>query len=168
MSECSAPNTPRTECDPDLCGDEYGTDDDAAADDDVLNPGGGGDGQGETAASLYTNPIEVLMYSLPIPRFLPSPALISCVLHKLHHHTIIRRRIAVSTSKEDGGDHHDQAAELEAALCHDKVENVWSSWFGHDIIPCAVDRGTRIMHSNTTRCKPTLHFEGTLPLSHTP
>ena len=142
MAECSPPNTPRTECDPDLCSDEYGTDDDAADDDDVRNSGGGGDGQGETAASLSTNPIEVLIHSLPFPRFLPSPALISRVLHKSPHRQAPHRR---ADEQEDGGVHHYEAAGLEAVLCHDKVENVWSSWFGHNIIPCAVERGTRIM-----------------------
>ena len=142
MAECSPPNTPRTECDPDLCSDEYGTDDDDAVDDDVLNPGGGVDGQGETAASLYTNPIEVLMYSLPIAPFY-SAALISRVLHNSPHCQAPHRR---SDEQEDGGDHHYEAAGLEAVLCHDKVANAWPSWFGHDaIVPCAVDHGTRTM-----------------------
>ena len=106
----------------------------------MLNPGGDGDGQWETAASLSTNPIEVLMYSLPfpIPHFY-SAALISCVLHKSPHRQALHRR---AEEQEDGGD---DAAELDAALCYDKVENAWSSWFDHDIVTCAVDRGTRIM-----------------------
>ena len=99
MAECSPPNTPRTECDPDLCSDEYGTDDDAADDDDVRNSGGGGDGQGETAASLSTNPIEVLMHSLPFPRHpffcpLPPSFRVSCI-----NLPIARRRIAVPTNR---------------------------------------------------------------------